>query len=309
MFNSKRANVIISIVIAVVLWAYVIGVVDPATSHIVKDVQVKVTGVQTLMHRGLAISGLKKDDMQVSLTVRGKRSRIKRLNSSRIKAKLNISDCIKGENEIALTFDTPSGITVTDSSRSSITVTAASISLKKVPVEADFTDTSGSWEVGQVSVLPKKINVAGSRSQLAKVRKVLVTASSTRFDKDGSTLELEPEAVRENGDIVPYVRTVDKTVQVTGKLLSKKKVPLKVSTTGEKESNVKEFTIDDENIKILGEKKTLASIGSVTGTVDVTGLTQSKYRKVTFTDLPEGVEPAKKYKNIYVYVKVTKKDE
>ena len=145
---------------------------------------------------------------------------------------------------------------------------------------------------------------------MGKPRSTVPEAGGARCEfGDGSTLELEPEAVRENGDIVPYVRTVDKTVQVTGKLLSKKKVPLKVSTTGEKESNVKEFTIDDENIKILGEKKTLASIGSVTGTVDVTGLTQSKYRKVTFTDLPEGVEPAKKYKNIYVYVKVTKKDE
>ena len=167
MLNSKKANIIISIVIAVVVWAYVVGAVDPVTTKGVSDVKLTIRGTEELLVRGLAIK--KPETRTIELNIKGKRSRVQNIDPSRIKATVNVSECSAGDNELSVSYSLPSGLTVVDASTSDVHIEATETVTKRKNVKVKFTNEADNEEVGNVRVSPSVINVSGSKSQINKV--------------------------------------------------------------------------------------------------------------------------------------------
>jgi hypothetical protein len=57
MLKSNTANKIISVIIAILLWTYVIGMVDPTKTTTIRDVPVQLLNEDSLTSKGLALSG------------------------------------------------------------------------------------------------------------------------------------------------------------------------------------------------------------------------------------------------------------
>ena len=95
MDNILRNNMsikLISILVAVLLWMYVISEQNPYIIHIYRDVPVKLNNLDT------ANFALKEGEagFKVSVRVRGRRATISELTKSEIKAEVNLRGRMEG---------------------------------------------------------------------------------------------------------------------------------------------------------------------------------------------------------------------
>ena len=67
MFQSKKLNLLISFVIAIILWAYVIGEINPVTTKSFVDVNINLENQIALEERGLAIESMNEEKISISL--------------------------------------------------------------------------------------------------------------------------------------------------------------------------------------------------------------------------------------------------
>ena len=306
MLNSKKANIIISIVIAVVVWAYVVGAVDPVTTKGVSDVKLTIRGTEELLVRGLAIK--KPETRTIELNIKGKRSRVQNIDPSRIKATVNVRECSAGDNELSVSYSLPSGLTVVDASTSDVHIEATETVTKRKNVKVKFTNEADNEEVGNVRVSPSVINVSGSKSQINKVAYVKASTSASRFSSQGEIVSVTPVAVDKNGREVPYVVLMDKAVTIEGKILSKKTVNLHLDTLGTEENGFEVTLPANRKITIVGQKEALDKISKLEGTVNVSGLRKSQKVQVTIPELATyGVSLSRVNDPVYVQVSVSQK--
>ena len=72
MLKNNKLNLLISIVCAIVLWAYITTVVNPETQRTISGIQVDLTNIEALNYRGFTINeGV---PYRVDVTVKGARS-------------------------------------------------------------------------------------------------------------------------------------------------------------------------------------------------------------------------------------------
>ena len=103
---------ILSLLMAFLLWMYVVGKVDPVTMITISDIPVKlVSQTYLLEQRGLVI---KEDKANIDIVVSGKRSALIKLQEKNIKAAADLRQCRAGENQVPVTIKLPKGINLPD---------------------------------------------------------------------------------------------------------------------------------------------------------------------------------------------------
>ena len=55
MFQSKKANFAISLILAMILWVYVVGELNPETRKVFRNIPITVMNEQVLANDGLAV--------------------------------------------------------------------------------------------------------------------------------------------------------------------------------------------------------------------------------------------------------------
>ena len=115
MLNNKKVLMLVSLLIAIGLWMFVMGNVDPEIKERVSGVPVEMQGADTLADEGLTAT-LNKPKI-VTVTIEGKRSQIKKAKDKGIKAYIDVSTCEYGKNEAEIYVKIPDkarGVTVED---------------------------------------------------------------------------------------------------------------------------------------------------------------------------------------------------
>lgn len=113
MLTNKKVLMLVSLLISIGLWMFVMGNVDPEVSERVNGIQVEMQGTDSLEDLGLTAK-LNKPKM-VSVTIEGKRSQVKKAKDNGIKAYIDVSTCEYGKNETEIIIDIPDkarGVTV-----------------------------------------------------------------------------------------------------------------------------------------------------------------------------------------------------
>ena len=87
MLQSKKANLILALVLAIAFWLYVIGEIDPETSKVYRGVPITIKNEHALKEHGLSVAGL--DRQAIAVTVSGNRSNVYKLKKNRIRGSRN----------------------------------------------------------------------------------------------------------------------------------------------------------------------------------------------------------------------------
>ena len=113
--RSKKVLMLISLLVAIALWMFVMGNVDPQISERVSGVKVEMEGTDTLADQDLTAT-INKPKV-VNVTIEGKRSQVLKAKKKGIKAYIDVSTCDYGKNEAEIYVRIPdgvSGVTVED---------------------------------------------------------------------------------------------------------------------------------------------------------------------------------------------------
>lgn len=188
---------VLSVVLAIVLWVYVVGVLNPDSSGPVRNLPVEFVGTDALESRGLMIvSG---GEQTITLHVSGKRDALQSLSAETVSITVDVSSITQPgqyESEYLVSW-LPSAVSVnslaiTDRYPQRVSYTVVRQAVRTIPVRGTVTSrVMEGYQAGEFSFTPATLEVRGEESLVNQIDYALVT------------LDLEDRTETYSGDL-PY---------------------------------------------------------------------------------------------------------
>lgn len=302
MLKNKSVVKMISVVLAIVLWAYVIGEVNPTVKKTVSDIPVELTNTETLADRDLALQG--DEEYFATVVVEGARSELNELRVADIHITADMYGYGLGENHVSLDVTLPDGISLEELKTPEITVTLERLEEKSLPVTVVFAGEPGeNLEPSYSYTVPAEVEVRGAESVIAKVAEVRVQLDVNDLSETWEIYSEVPTAWSKEGKLVKNVTISAQSVEVEAVMFHTKQVPLELKVTGTPDDKYGDADIAiPKEVVVKGSAYTLERVTSISAdSIDISDVKKNCTVKVV-PHLPGGVELAEESKNIGVKI-------
>ena len=290
--ESKIFNIILSILIALGLWAYVTASVTDVGESTVRNIPVTVVGEEALNAKGLMIDPNTK--LTVNARVSGNRSLLVSMASNPseyFSATINVAEITEpGTYDLSCTITpeftslTSTGVRVMDQEGKTIQVTVTRLMSKTVEVRGVFkgtVDEDNNYRANPVEVTPGTIKVQGPETLVNQVEYAQVTITGDNLTKT-YTGELGFQLMTADGEVVDDddLTTNVNTVSVVMPVVKTMEVPLSVEYVyggGITEDNFERYvTVDIQpaTIQVSGDEADVSYLEGKTITVGKIDLSQ-----------------------------------
>lgn len=290
--ESKIFNIILSILIALGLWAYVTASVTDVGESTVRNIPVTVVGEEALNTKGLMIDPNTK--LTVNARVSGNRSLLVSMASNPseyFSATINVAEITEpGTYDLNCTITpeftslTSTGVRVMDQEGKTIQVTVTRLMSKTVEVRGVFkgtVDEDNNYRANPVEVTPGTIKVQGPETLVNQVEYAQVTITGDNLTKTytgelGFLLMTADGEVVDDDDLTTNVNTVSVVMPVVKTM----EVPLSVEYVyggGITEDNFERYvTVDIQpaTIQVSGDEADVSYLEGKTITVGKIDLSQ-----------------------------------
>lgn len=287
--NSKIK--IISLLSAMVLWMYVMAIVDPEETKLFENIPVTITNKNELNERDLVI--YPEQDLTTNIYVTGKLSNLKKVTKDDINVYGQINNPLEGNNEIYLKVSTSQRVNY-DFKNPVMIVTLEKIISEDKSIKVDITG-SGKNNVDNIMLQDNidKVSVSGPRSLVNKVKRVVGTVKvSGESNNFSQSIKLEP--VDANGKVVEGVELEKDSVNVNIILLAQKTVPIILKLSDNSESGVN-YTMSQNTVTIKGKKDIVDSINNIeTQPVKLSEILPGTSKDI-YLQVPSGITIETKY--------------
>lgn len=287
--NSKIK--IISLLSAMVLWMYVMAIVDPEETKLFENIPVTITNKNELNERDLVI--YPEQDLTTNIYVTGKLSNLKKVTKDDINVYGQINNPLEGNNEIYLKVSTSQRVNY-DFKNPVMIVTLEKIISEDKSIKVDITG-SGKNNVDNIMLQDNidKVSISGPRSLVNKVKRVVGTVKvSGESNNFSQSIKLEP--VDANGKVVEGVELEKDSVNVNIILLAQKTVPIILKLSDNSESGVN-YTMSQNTVTIKGKKDIVDSINDIeTQPVKLSEILPGTSKDI-YLQVPSGITIETKY--------------
>ena len=287
--NSKIK--IISLLSAMVLWMYVMAIVDPEETKLFENIPVTITNKNELNERDLVI--YPEQDLTTNIYVTGKLSNLKKVTKDDINVYGQINNPLEGNNEIYLKVSTYQRVNY-DFKNPVMIVTLEKIISEDKSIKVDITG-SGKNNVDNIMLQDNidKVSISGPRSLVNKVKRVVGTVKvSGESNNFSQSIKLEP--VDANGKVVEGVELEKDSVNVNIILLAQKTVPIILKLSDNSESGVN-YTMSQNTVTIKGKKDIVDSINNIeTQPVKLSEILPGTSKDI-YLQVPSGITIETKY--------------
>lgn len=286
---------LISLLSALVLWMYVVAIVDPQEKKLFENIPITINNLDEVADNDFVIYP------EVSLTtdiyITGKLSTLKNISKDDITVYGKMSNLKEGYNVVNLKADIYKGITYELKPETIVIPLEKVISEKRsidVVVEGKYKDN-----LDTINLQEESIKISGPKSLVQEVQNLKATLKlDEKKDSFSTTLNLVP--VNENGKVVEGVKLENDSVNSTVTMLVEKNVPINTVFSSGSE-NIDKYQLSQNNITITGKKDIVDSVTSInTKSIDLTDVKAGELKDVQL-DIPEGI---KVDENINITIKI-----
>ena len=301
---------------AIIIWLIIMNINDPVVTRIIYDVPVNVVNTSYIESMGLSYKISDGYDT-IAVTVRGNRSLVESLTSSRFNVTADLTQIISLETDpvmVPLTVYCPSisSENLTASPRN-INIDIEEMVSKEFVINATASGTTpaNGFEVGEMTVEPETVTIRGPGTLIDKIERVnaIVDVTGIRTDKD-----MEPviRITDKNGEQITDTQMSYLSMNVTEEEMTvhvtvyavRSGVSLKVETSGEPASGytVGNIAVTPSTLSVVGSRSVLdmleqngntITITADSGLVDVTDKVSDVSVKIDIRQiLPEGLSLA-----------------
>lgn len=285
--STKVVNIVLAIVLAIILWAYVLGEVNPETQKTINGVPLFITGESVLEDKGLVI--LSEIDEAVTAVVEGRRSEIYDMTAEKLTARIDVSQLRAGENQVEVRVTAPGNVDRAYAKEGNLVLVVDSLAEKTEPITVDV---KGSLAVGSnvkiTSMSEEKVVISGPSTYLEKVEKVGgILSVNSKEDSFVADVELQP--YDEEGQVVEGVELSIKTVKVEATRLETKSVPIISGFTGTSSDGISVEFDEKPVLTISGEASAVREIEELSAEkINISGIEEDTAVQLTVT-IPPGV--------------------
>ncbi|WP_040398601.1 CdaR family protein [Anaerococcus senegalensis] len=307
--KNDRKLIALSVLVAVIMWAYVMTSTNPSLSKTVRGVPLTIKNQEVMQKEGYALVG--KDEISsVNVKVEGSRSDLASLSSDDLVASVDLGVPTEGVKTLNIKVDGPSGIKVESTNPSNVNFKIEKIVKKDLPVEIKIPDKLKESKIINVSEQStKKITVSGLRKNIDKVDKIILNIGKDEY-LDGKIHDIEARPVDKIGKTVANVDLSQNDVSISFDVLQSKEVEIELDYEESLPKNMEviEKKYSPNKVVIKGEKSIIDKIDKIkTEKIDLTNLKNNEFEKSLELVVPEAVEINDGDNFINVYIKIGKK--
>lgn len=308
--NKVRVmNIVLAIILAVILWAYVIGEVNPETETTVSGVPLRIVGENVLESKGLTL--LTEFDETVTVVVSGRRSDVYNVNASKLSAKIDVSGCVEGENQVTVQVSAPDKVSKAEARDGDFLVLVDKVVTEDKPVDIQVSgNLSNDTSVEIVGVSEDKISVTGPSTYVEQVS-TLTGVLNVKDSVNEYNRNVEIVPTDKDGNLVEGVELSQTTVGVEAEKMMTKTVNVEVVTSGNSPEGMIVSPASSLKLKIRGKYDEMKNITSLkTSPVDISRITENASVDVTIqlplgiTALDNGGDPIRNQTDDSVTIKV-----
>ncbi len=269
--KNKLTYLLISLVIAFGLWAYVVTTVSPESEDTFYNIAVEWDSESEAILRDRGLMVLPGEKPTVTLRLRGNRSDLNNLKNSDITVIANLAK-INNAGEQMLDYDVyftgSKGFEIVHQSPNVLTLQVAEWATKDVQVEVQYEGSVGPGYIdfrNDVVPNPSAITITGPKSVVDQVAKAVV---KVKLNGQTETMSLTERAIlcdSEGNPVDVAAITADGEVRLTLRILQVKELLLNVTPIyggGVTQEN-SIVTMDYTTIKVAGSDKILADLPDV----------------------------------------------
>ncbi len=298
---------ITSVILAFLLWLFVINTQNPIQPQEISDVNIVITGMADLEANGYRLRNeeeIKKQQFKVVVT--GPRLEIDKLirDTGLITVTLNMQQYMEDLNGNSLT-DTANYTVKMDLDSYSVSVTDKKAQVDKVIIDKidqkeqkvnykiseDLTDTYTLIDDETPVISPGKVIITGAKTDIDRVSEAKVYLDKEDFSDEKLVANLPVKLYDAEGAEISGLNIAPEFVEVKLPIGSEKEVPVKLNYIGElKEGLVLVNTIiSPAKVRIIGRSEKLSGINEIQlEPIDLTKITKTDLIE-TNMKLPEGV--------------------
>lgn len=206
-FERDSVLKIFSFVIAIIIWFYIIIVLDPPVVTVIRDIPIRYTQQNALLEQGLSI--VDENASSVEIKLEGSRKRLVNINSKNISASVDLSSVSKaGTHTLPVTLAIPYDyLEVVSKKPDMVEVTVDKLVEEKRNIRVKTTgNPEAGYIAGTVELNPSTVLIKGAASVVSQISDVIVTVDVSKrktdltdtaeiqfIDSDGRTLQDDDE--------------------------------------------------------------------------------------------------------------------
>lgn len=274
------------------LWLYITNVENPISTHVIRNVPVTLTNLDSLAASKLTV--IPNQTFSVSISVRGTALEVMKAKASDFKIVADMSEyALKdGDNRIPVEIqNSPSNVNIENNNNLWIDVQIDKLYQKDFPIKVKV---QGKPKTGYYYIDPdlseSEATVSGAYRYVSNVSGLVAVVNVENLNKDISS-KAQLEAVDKNGKVVNNVSINPEKINVTVPIKKSKTVGINVVTTGKQQNSVdvKGITAVESSVDIIGDYDIVKNISTInTKPIDLSSITGSNTISVKL-DLPSGV--------------------
>lgn len=308
LINKDVTKRILSVLLALLLWFYVITEQNP---DIIKDITIPVRLVNTVfLEENNMVLVNDPGSFSLTLKIKGKNKVLDKLNENTVEAVADLEGHnLKGDNFINININgIPEDVNILQKSLESLKVVLESkVNIQK-SVQVDLVgDPSQGLAAMTPVMIPNDVVIMGAESLIQKIRSVKVDV-----DIAGATGEvnkiLPVRVLDENGKDINNIIVDPGNVEVSIPIENTKLVSLETDLTGKPAEGYKinNITVEPKEILVTGNQHALAGINSIKiEKIVITDETADVLKEVGLV-LPEGIEITNDIKKVKILIDIEK---
>lgn len=306
--NQKIFYSILSLVLAVAAWVFVVYNYDPNTTVKYRDIPIDFEGESTLAGRGYAVADASQD--RISVTLRQRRVNTNKISDEDIKVTADVSNAVIGENGISLDISGPDGTSVTDSEVKSISVVVEDADSKDLPIMVEYSDASDiGVEPIATGMSSTAARVIAAESVIDKVKKVSARLSFNDVSEKNRSFTTTLVALDSDDEIVPHVQIYPGNVTYKATAGITKEVRLAVQAKSKDDSSYARTYTAPDTVLIKGPSNAIDYLAQIkTQEIDLNSYYEDTEIPVEY-ELPEGVYLANSQAQQKIKIKVSRIEE
>lgn len=300
MHKPKLGSFLLALLAAILLWVYAVTVVNPDDKTSIRDVPVRITGMNELQMNQLILTG--GEIQYVDVEIAGRRSDLKELNNTTLGVVADVGKINgPGTYEISWYLDPPATVASGDiklvsSSSNKIKVKVSEYRERpEIPIQIEYRGAVAEGFVRDPAVTNlKTVSVSGPAEELEKIvyAKIVIDLDDTKTSLDR---EMEYRLIGEDGEplvLSSYVEIHDPVVRVMVPVYCFRQIQLELEIIpgGGAEIEDVNYTIEPSVIGVIGDEEILKEMPStlVIKTVKLTDVQEALSMTIT-PELPTGV--------------------
>lgn len=306
MLRNNKINLLISIVFAIALWAYITTVVNPDTERTIDDVSVGLINVDALNDRGFTVAD--GPPTVVDVIVTGPRSEVLALAAADFRVTADMTGYHRGVQTVPVHVVVPGNIELVQARPDSVQVEVVDMVTVYKPVRLEFEeDFPMGEEAGFVEITPNEMEVSGVAAAVDSVDHIRAMVMKDTLTEEITTQRIDVVAINDEGEPVYNVGLSQNSVELTAAHCKTKVVPFSVEFVGEAPASIEVTNMYTPRfITIRGATDVVENIKEIEGgTIDLSTIRNTEVISVeSYLTMPEGVEVADASKNLTIRIEV-----